>query len=145
MSLITRFFGGAPGLVLSLLSLIAAFIRPGVPLCSLALILTVLVARLVHRQTLQPGSPAGAFRPMFAAAGYTAVAGALYLSLFPLPFGGCFKPFSPIVLPFIFLSILGVHWVHRRHHDAALAGFPTKGDRWLAAGLSSHLAPLALG
>ncbi|HEY9071757.1 MAG TPA: hypothetical protein VIV61_15975 [Candidatus Ozemobacteraceae bacterium] len=144
MNLLTRFFGGLPGLVLALVSLIIAFIRVNdVAICSVALILNVLVARLVHRQTLQPGLPAGSFRSMFTAAGYTAVAAALYLNRVQLPFGGCFKSFSPIVVPFIFLAILGVHWVNRRLHDAALAGFPTKGDRWLAE--PAHVAEVERG
>lgn len=132
MSIFTLFFGGTPGLILALSTLIIAFARPGIQACSVALILNVLVSRLVHKNALQEGQPAGPFRPMFAAAGYTAVAGALYLGIFPLPFGSCFTPYNFITIPFIFLSIIGIHLVNRQRHDAHLNGYAAKGTRWLA-------------
>ena len=136
MNIVTLFFGGMPGLILALSTLIIALVRPGVLSCSIALILNVLVARLVHRNTLQEGQPAGPFRPMFAAAGYTAIAGAEYLKLFSLPFGSPFFPFNYLTIPFIFIGVLGVHWVNRQRHDAQLNGYVLKTTHWLREDLN---------
>jgi len=143
MSIITSFFGGMPGLLLSLATVLFAFYRPGLANFSLALIVSALVSRLVHRAALPAGQPAGRFRPMFAAAGYTAVAAGLYLSRFPMPFGGSFRPYCLLAILFLFMSILGVHWVNRRRHEASLSGFTAKGDQWLAE--ESHVAEVERG
>lgn len=136
MNIVTVFFGGMPGLILALSTLIISLIRPGLQSCSVALILNVLVARLVHRNTLQEGQPAGPFRPMFAAAGYTAIAGAQYFKLFSLPFGSPFFPFNYLTIPFIFIGVIGVHWVNRQQHDARLNGFALKTTHWLREDLN---------
>lgn len=136
MNIVTLFFGGMPGLILALSTLIIAFARPGILSCSVALILNVLVARLVHRNTLQEGTPAGHFRPMFASAGYTAIAGAQYLSIFPLPFGQTFVPLNYLSIPFMFIAIIGVHWINRQRHDAQLSGYALKATHWLSNDLN---------
>ena len=143
MNIVTVFFGGMPGLILALSTLIIALARPGVQSCSIALILNVLVARLVHKNTLQDGQPAGPFRPMFAAAGYTAIAGAQYFKLFSLPFGSPFFPFNYLTIPFIFIAVIGVHWVNRQRHDAQLNGYALKTAQWLREDL--HVAEVERG